>query len=76
MSQAMMTSASLDATALATEEAARSTPGIAAWVREWFAGSRLDHRTRYLADANDHADMERRMAAWDAHERCGITYFF
>lgn len=38
------------------------------WLRDACQPLRTDARERYLAGAEDHADLERRSAAWDRHE--------
>lgn len=39
------------------------------WLAICYAAQRIDPRTRYLAAAADHADLERRMRAWDTEEQ-------
>ncbi len=38
-------------------------------LRAWIDRLRLDARTRYLSASIDHADCERRVRNWDAHEQ-------
>jgi hypothetical protein len=38
-------------------------------LRRRLEAASLDERTRYLAGATDHADLRRRMQAWDEAER-------
>lgn len=38
-------------------------------LRRSIEAASLDERTRYLAGATDHADLRRRMRAWDEAER-------
>lgn len=57
------------ATAVNRLEATRAarTSAVAAALRRWLDRARLDERTRYLSDAIDCADLERRVAAWERH---------
>ena len=48
------------------------TRGIVTVLREWIASTSVDRRTRYLSQAADHGDLERRMRAWDDSERVGF----
>lgn len=58
-----------DAFTAHTDAAGAAVGRLLPAARQWIGKLLLGRRERYLAAATDHADCERRLHAWDAHEQ-------